>query len=478
MITESQLEQQIRILEAGRRHHIRPGNPRGLVLRNGEVVWEPPADAAWGNVSHYRIYSGSESNLIREVPLGQNHIGDVGTADRIFVSAYNATSGLESVRMILNTKVSPAIAITPGSLLASKFSIGNFSNLADNPGFDLGDNGAWTPVSSSTPLNVAVLPDLPRATTTAWSITNEGQGRDGSWAGKHSPTAATELLENDARISCNPGMQLVVSGYAKSSSGATNGTMNLVIQFYDSTGAAIGGSGVAVGITGGVTSYQQSIFSATAPAGVVTARIFWQAVGNTVGTWYVDDVSCTPVIPSTALNIEQFGIGPNGCITLTGFTWTPNSPSAGKIAWSSGFVSYQGNLYNVSAGNSGTDFWIYWQLSNPTIFQTAPQGTPNIPALGPDDFIIALSNNGGATIDLAINLMRLADAGHRAILTSSSLFFINTAGRVVCNVGIGGAEQGRLGLWDSAQNAANTISLDPNAGPGGIFVGGVRITVP
>ena len=177
-----------------------------------------------------------------------------------------------------------------------------------------------------------------------------------------------------------------------------------------------------------------------------------------------------PPLPPVAI-----GLGPKGTLYLSGFTFSTNSPGAGSIAWSSGIVTYQGIQYLVATGNSGTNFWIYWKLSSPTSFQSAAQGTPNLPALGADDFLIGLNNNSGNTFDPVINFVR-SDGGHRYIITGTGMFLVNTSNKVVANLAVGGAEQGHITLWNSTQTAGNTIDLDPNIPK--ITVGGVAITVP
>lgn len=71
--------------------------------------------------------------------------------------------------------------------------------------------------------------------------------------------------------------------------------------------------------------------------------------------------------------------------------WTDNSPGAGQVAWAGATVTYLGNTYTITNGNTAVgNIYIYWQASNPFVFQaaTAP------PTLGDNDFLIALSNGG------------------------------------------------------------------------------------
>lgn len=79
---------------------------------------------------------------------------------------------------------------------------------------------------------------------------------------------------------------------------------------------------------------------------------------------------------------------------LYNFTWTNNSPVAGRIAWSQGQLIYKGITYDIAAGNSGVlGVYVYWQLASPYVF-SAVATTGLIPALGADDFLIAVNNGG------------------------------------------------------------------------------------
>lgn len=351
------------------------------------------------------------------------------------------------------------------SILSSKL-VSNGSNLLDNPGFDLGNNGAWNSViAAATPLTISTTPDLPPPAATGWTITNEGQGRVGVWAGKHVASSNTnDIFENNSQIYCKPGDQFVLSGYAKSSSGVTDGTMSVTILFYDSS-YAYNGTRVAVALNGGNTSYQQILFSATAPANTITARVFWQAQNHTTGVWYVDDTSCTAVQASTALNIGQLSIGPNGSLTISGFTWTANSPGAGSIAWSAGFLSYKGVLYSIPAGNTALQF-VYWQLSSPNSFQTT--ALP-LPTLGVDDFIIAENNAG--KYNVAFDMVR-SDGG-RTVMIGDSFFIINSNGKLMADFDNANGH-GLLELRDSTGTV--TLSLDGSTGI--ITSNGTAMTVP
>lgn len=78
--------------------------------------------------------------------------------------------------------------------------------------------------------------------------------------------------------------------------------------------------------------------------------------------------------------------------TLSGLTFTNNSPSAGYVAWSSFTLTYQGVTYTVASGNSNSKY-IYWNKATST---TVLQKSATIPANAPDMFIVCVNFSGTA----------------------------------------------------------------------------------
>lgn len=78
--------------------------------------------------------------------------------------------------------------------------------------------------------------------------------------------------------------------------------------------------------------------------------------------------------------------------TLSGLTFTNNSPSAGYVAWSSFTLTYQGVSYTIASGNSNSKY-IYWKKSVST---TVLQTSATIPANAPDMFIACVNFSGTA----------------------------------------------------------------------------------
>lgn len=86
----------------------RPNPPRGVRFNGGILQWEAPQYSE--QITHYRIYAPTEDTLVREVPSGQLRVNDGLTATRVFVSAINRNSGLESIKVLLDAPVAAAPA--------------------------------------------------------------------------------------------------------------------------------------------------------------------------------------------------------------------------------------------------------------------------------------------------------------------------------------------------------------------------------
>lgn len=81
--------------------------PRDLKYKGSIISWKLP-QVVW-NISHFRIYKDHEYYLVREVPRGQTEISDNLQADRVFVSSFNAATGAESRKVLLDQKIGRSI---------------------------------------------------------------------------------------------------------------------------------------------------------------------------------------------------------------------------------------------------------------------------------------------------------------------------------------------------------------------------------
>lgn len=95
------IDKQTRHVEKVSRKPLDP--PRGIRYIGGIVRWERPQETR--NVTHYRIYKNNEYNLIRQIPLGQTELRDRISANRLFISSYNAATKQESRKILLAEEI-------------------------------------------------------------------------------------------------------------------------------------------------------------------------------------------------------------------------------------------------------------------------------------------------------------------------------------------------------------------------------------
>lgn len=75
-------------------------------------------------------------------------------------------------------------------------------------------------------------------------------------------------------------------------------------------------------------------------------------------------------------------------------TFTNNSPTAGKVAWTGVKVVYNGTEYTITNSNcETTDKYIYWVYQATTLSKSA-----TLPTLGNNDFLVAINNSGTYTL--------------------------------------------------------------------------------
>lgn len=205
-----------------------------------------------------------------------------------------------------------------------------------------------------------------------------------------------------------------------------------------------------------------------------------------------------PVIDAASLNINGLFFGPNGTLTLSGFTFS-NGPGT-NISWSAGLVSYKGISYTVAAGSggSGASFMIAWQLASPTVFSNFSSTA----TLGLDDFVVLTdtSSGAGAAQPFYSTVVEIHNsAGQRLVLDgSTAVTGWNAEGKNVYSLArtaadsVGVPASGVLRLFDGTQTGrlgggqtviilagATTfiqLALSPapgaNAGGGSLYVAG------
>lgn len=115
-----------------------------------------------------------------------------------------------------------------------------------------------------------------------------------------------------------------------------------------------------------------------------------------------------------ATDIDDFAITATKFFTktvvLTGDTWTANSPSAGKVAWNSHTLVYNGVAYAITGSNTSNKY-IYWVVGGGTYSTSATH-----PTLGTTGFMIATNVSGvpglvwNSSANMVIGSAYIADA--------------------------------------------------------------------
>jgi hypothetical protein len=150
-------------------------------------------------------------------------------------------------------------------------SFGNFDNIYDDPGFELG-TGSQIYTGFARTLDVT-------------------NARNGSYCAKAVGDGSTTMsVRQGTYVEARAGDQFYVECFVKKAAGTT-GTCTLYLEWLDASGSQI--SRLAVQSTSGSTTYSQLSGASTppnaAPAGTAYVRVAVEVTPFT-GTWYVDDV--------------------------------------------------------------------------------------------------------------------------------------------------------------------------------------------
>jgi len=92
-----------------------------------------------------------------------------------------------------------------------------------------------------------------------------------------------------------------------------------------------------------------------------------------------------------------------GIPVVVGAEWTSNDPGAGQISWNSHSLWYDGEEYEIPAGNTGVSsgnnaIYVWWDNGDSEYTVTAAGTHPSDDGMGSGDFIIAVNENGTAHI--------------------------------------------------------------------------------
>ena len=133
---------------------------------------------------------------------------------------------------------------------------------------------------------------------------------------------------------------------------------------------------------------------ALADDAVSTAKVQTSAITE---ARLADSAVSTAKIAQAAINGDKIQTGAVGTTKLfvadwipIGLSFTDDDPGAGDISWNAHQLVYNGNTYDISAGDSQATY-VYWQEGD-TSYSTA--GVK--PSLGPNDALVAINDDGEA----------------------------------------------------------------------------------
>lgn len=223
------------------------------------------------------------------------------TADKIAANAI--TAGKIAADAITSSK------IVAGEISVDRLRITNPNNLAENPGFELGNNGSWS-------------------ATGTFVVQSSGLSRTGGWSAVTSGTG-THKLTNAANVSVSEGDSIFASAWYKASGSFAATALRVRVTFTLTDDTTV--SDDTISITSGYTTGWSKIEgTVTAPANAKTARVELVADNVTAGAVRFDDVE-------TRLATDTAQLMPNSVSLNAGaFTATEtviNFQSGGSERW-------------------------------------------------------------------------------------------------------------------------------------------------
>ncbi len=164
-----------------------------------------------------------------------------------------------------------ATEIQANAITSDRLTVGDFSNLLDNPNFELGDIG-WTPLNAG----VEIINNAASAFSGNWFLRFTGSG--------HAQYNAISRL-----IPVSVGDQFFISARARFNATADGTLLRIVAQFIDASGATINNQ-FSSQITPGATAWTLISGTVTAPAGATQVRFYPQWLGTpTQGLALIDE---------------------------------------------------------------------------------------------------------------------------------------------------------------------------------------------
>jgi hypothetical protein len=294
----------------------------GLTMASGEI-----------NITGGAIYSNKPTYastvagwwMGRDGGHAKLHIGNASKYMK-----WDSNTGVLDIRGTLN-----ADDIVAGRMSTSKLLVSNFSNLVENPDFELGQVG-WS--------NAARI------------VSEPTEAHRGSWVMKYvSASSAANIVSTGNSISSEAGEVFLLRGWMKGSAGAT-GTFSLRIQPYTSAGAVL--TQLILSCPAATTTWTKFEGYFTAPAN--TAYFVPMTYSDGVGTFYWDSISITRATDAslvvdgaiTADKIQANSITASKLVLSDTTNLCPDADMSDDNAWA-------GSVGTLTWGASGTGTTAY-----------------------------------------------------------------------------------------------------------------------
>lgn len=194
-------------------------------------------------------------------------------------AAMIASGAVTAAKLAAGAVTTPAIAA--GTILTDQLIVGNFDNLATDPGFEKQAAGVLPVVRGTTSWYADGGADT-SVVTDPTNARSGGQAVKRTYAG----AASTRVVRSDVQADCRPGDEFYLEGFVKTTTSG-NGTGGVAAEWLDSTGAVLSRSDLDIAAPGNVWSLSSG--RVTAPASAAYMRPCFVFKSQTTGDWWGDD---------------------------------------------------------------------------------------------------------------------------------------------------------------------------------------------
>lgn len=274
----------------------------------------------------------------------------IGPFTANFITAANISNYIANLALGAAQLADGAVVLgklATNSVTTENLTVGDFTNLVDNFGFEEGDRG-WTKQGN-------------------WQIANDpGNSRSGSWVGRVTVPSSQVRLINTQKTRISQEGEFYSLGYIRFAPGST-GSIRQELRFLSADGVTIALLVNGNTINESATTWTVSTCKVTAPAGAEFVQIAYRLVDLSAGAVYVDDAGLFRVAGSALIgnlavltaNIADAAITNAKILDLDAAKITTGFLDAGRIAATSITVdklsvstlsSISANLGEVTAG--------------------------------------------------------------------------------------------------------------------------------